>query len=169
MKPKSKGAGIMVSDFIDEKHGFLALTQEEYDRAKVTDSSFWMHARVYLEYREAKGGYWNSERFTYQMKMVVRIAEVKYPKAEGWKRVWIFDHSSCHGAKAHDALDVFRMNVSAGGKQRVMRDGWWVGKSHPMNSHVWSSERPPHNLGRMGCQYTWPTAGCNEKSSWQPS
>ena len=28
MRPKSKGAGIMVSDFIDEKNGFLRLTQE---------------------------------------------------------------------------------------------------------------------------------------------
>ena len=30
MKPKSKGCGIMVSDFIDEKNGYLCLTQEEY-------------------------------------------------------------------------------------------------------------------------------------------
>ena len=31
MKPKSKGAGIMVSDFIDEHNGFLALNDEEYE------------------------------------------------------------------------------------------------------------------------------------------
>ena len=29
MKPKGKGAGIMVSDFINEHHGFLALSDEE--------------------------------------------------------------------------------------------------------------------------------------------
>ena len=28
MKPKGKGSGIMVSDFIDEKSGYLSLTQE---------------------------------------------------------------------------------------------------------------------------------------------
>ena len=115
MKPKSKGAGIMVSNFIEEKNGYLALTQEEYDRAKVTDPTIWMHARVYLEYGEAREGYWNSDRFMKQMEIVVRIAEVKYPKAEGWKHVWIFDHSSCHGTGADDALDVNKMNVNSGG------------------------------------------------------
>ena len=32
MKPKSKGAGIMVSDFVDEHYGFLALS--DYEAAK---------------------------------------------------------------------------------------------------------------------------------------
>ena len=30
MKPKGREAGIMVSDFIDEKNGYLSLTKEEY-------------------------------------------------------------------------------------------------------------------------------------------
>ena len=43
-----------------------------------------------------------------------------------------FDHSSCHGAMADNALDVNHMNVKPGGK-RVMRDGWWGGKPQAMN------------------------------------
>ena len=35
--PKSKGSGIMVSDFIDERIGFLALTDEEYEEANKHD------------------------------------------------------------------------------------------------------------------------------------
>jgi hypothetical protein len=35
MKPKSKGAGIIVSDFIHEHNGFLTLSDEEYQRAKI--------------------------------------------------------------------------------------------------------------------------------------
>ena len=31
MRPKSKGCGIMVSDFIDEHNGYLKLTDEEYE------------------------------------------------------------------------------------------------------------------------------------------
>ena len=124
MKPKSGEACIMVSGFIDERHRYLALTQEEYERAKVTDPTIWMHARVYLEYGKAKEGFWNSDTFMSQMKNVVRIAEVKYLKAKGWKHVWIFDRSSCHGAKTDDSLDVSKMNVNTGGKQHVMRDGW---------------------------------------------
>ncbi len=36
MKPKSKGAGVMVSDFVDERTGFLAFTDEEYLQTKNT-------------------------------------------------------------------------------------------------------------------------------------
>ena len=32
-----------------------------------------------------------------------------------------------------DALDVSKMNVNPGGKQRVMRDGFWNGKVQKMN------------------------------------
>ena len=132
MKPKSKGAGIMVSDFIDEFNGYLSLTEEEYERAKESDPNIRMHAREFLEYGESKEGYWTSDKFMSQMKMAVKIAEVKYPKEDGWRHVWIFDHSSCHGANAEDSLDVSKMNVNPGGKQRVMRDGWWGGKPQRM-------------------------------------
>ncbi len=36
MRKKSKGAGIMVSDFIDDKNGFLMLNDAEYETAKKT-------------------------------------------------------------------------------------------------------------------------------------
>ena len=57
MRPKGKGAGIMVSDFIDEKNGFLRLTQEEYDQAKQSNPNIWMEARTLLEYGENREGY----------------------------------------------------------------------------------------------------------------
>jgi len=133
MRPKSKGSGIMISDFIDEKNGFLRLTQEEYDRAKQTDPNIWMEARASLEYGENREGYWNSERFMNQIKMAAKIAEIKYPKEDNWKHVWVFDHSSCHAAMPDDALDVSKMNVNPGGKQRVMRMGSFDGKPQSMN------------------------------------
>ena len=34
LKPKSKGSGIMVFDFIDEHNGFLALSDKEHDRVR---------------------------------------------------------------------------------------------------------------------------------------
>ena len=39
MKGKSKGAGIMVSDFIYENNGFLALSETEYEEAKKSNPS----------------------------------------------------------------------------------------------------------------------------------
>ena len=123
LKPKSKGAGIMVSDFIDEKQGYLALTAEEYDREKATDPMVKLQARTFLEYGESKEGYWTADKFMKQIEEAVKIAEIKYPKTEGWRHVWIFDHSSCHAAMSEDALDVNKMNVNPGRKQRKMRDG----------------------------------------------
>ena len=51
--------------------------------------------------------------------MAAKLAEVKYPRDDGWKIVWVFDHSSCHAVMADDSLDVSKMNVNPGGKQRV--------------------------------------------------
>ena len=62
----------------------------------------------------------------------MEIAEIKYPKAEGWRYAWVFDYSSCHAALADDALDANKMNVKPGGKQRIMRDTVWDGKTQKM-------------------------------------
>jgi len=133
MKPKSKGAGIMVSDFIDEHNGFLALSDEEYERAKQENPTARKYARQFFEYGENKEGYWTRDRFMAQIERAVEMAEFKYPKEEGWRHVWVFDHSSCHAAMADDALDASKMNVNPGGKQRKMRDTVWNGRVQKMN------------------------------------
>ena len=50
IRPKSRGSGIMVSDFITEKDGYLCLTEEEYTAACKNDPSLTMAARTLLEY-----------------------------------------------------------------------------------------------------------------------
>jgi len=48
MRLNSKGSEIMVSDFIEEKHGYhLALTKEEYDKEKTTEPDIQMYAREF--------------------------------------------------------------------------------------------------------------------------
>jgi len=90
--PKSRGAGIMVSDFICEKCGYLRLTEKEYEAAKIKYPELKKKcARSYLEY-----GYWTSEKFMNQIKEAAIIAEFKYPKEKGYRIAWVFDHSSCH-------------------------------------------------------------------------
>lgn len=132
MKQKSRGSGIMVSDFIDEKNGFLALNDEEYTIVKASDPSIRPYAREFLEIGENREGYWTRDKFVAQMERAIQLAEIKYPKASGWRHVWIFDHSSCHAAMADDALDAGKMNVFPGGKQRVMRDTEWDGRVQKM-------------------------------------
>ena len=133
MKHKSKGAGIMISDFVDEHNGFLAFSDDEYSRVKTTDPDLPKYARAFLEYGEAREGYWTGDRFVEQMKKAYRIAELKYPKEDGWRHAWVFDHSSCHAAMATDALQVGEMNVKPGGKQPRMRDTIWQGRVQSMN------------------------------------
>ena len=154
MKPKSKGAGIMVSDFIDEKNGYLCLTQEEYVRAR---EAVQIQARCLLEYGEAKEGYWTCEKFIQQMRNAIKIAKFKYPKCEGWRHVWIFDHSSCHATMPDDSLDVSKINVNPGGKQRVMRYGYWNGEVKKMNFAIGI----PKSLRRVLQERDIDTSGMN--------
>ena len=62
LRPTSNGSGIMISDFIDVRNGFLVLKKEEYDRAVVNDPSIHMYARQFLEYGESHEGYWTSDK-----------------------------------------------------------------------------------------------------------
>ena len=77
LKPKSKGSGIMVSDFVDEHNGFLAFSDTEYEVAKLKNPNIRKYARKFLEYRESKEGYWTRDKFVAQMKRAVIIAEIK--------------------------------------------------------------------------------------------
>ena len=71
IRPKSCGSGIMVSDFITENDGFLCLTTEEHQAAKLLDPNIPMAARELLEYGESRDGYWTGEKFMKQMKSAV--------------------------------------------------------------------------------------------------
>ena len=130
--PKSKGAGIMISDFISEQDGYLRLTNEELAAGREKFPRLKQHARRSIEYGENRDGYWTSERFLEQLKDCALITEYKYPREQGYKVVWVFDHSSCHGAYADDALIASRMNAKPGGKQPLLRDTVWDGKVQKM-------------------------------------
>lgn len=130
---KSKGRGIMVSDFVCED-GFLCLTEEELRAAG--DNTLRATAREQIEYGENAEGYWTNERFMAQMEEAVKLAETKYPMAKGYRLVWIFDQSSCHAAKAENALDVSKMNVKPGGKQPAMRNTIWQGRVQQLTFNI---------------------------------
>ena len=49
IRPKSKGSGIMISDFISEQSGYLSLTDDEYERAKQKYPTIKTYARQPLE------------------------------------------------------------------------------------------------------------------------
>ena len=56
------------------------------------------------------------------MEKAVQVAEAKFPKDEGYRLYWIFDHSSYHTAYADDTLNASKMNAKPGGCQPLMHD-----------------------------------------------
>ena len=65
--PKTKGSGIMVSEFVDENGGFLKFTDAEFTRARESNPEITQSAQQLLEYGAEKEGYWTGDRF---MKML---------------------------------------------------------------------------------------------------
>ena len=47
----------MVSDFINELHGLLAFSDDEYEEAKKSNPNIRKYAREFLEYGESREGY----------------------------------------------------------------------------------------------------------------
>ena len=132
--PKSQGGGVMVADFIDEYNGFLRLTDEEFERGKAQyGPDLEQEARHVITYGANADGYWNGDKFFFQVQDAHLISLVKYPR-DRYDVVWQFDHSPGHAKMAPDALVAHHMNVSPGGSQPKMRDT------------VWGPERVPQKM-----------------------
>ena len=63
IQPKTKCAGVMVSDFIEQHHRFIQLTDNELRVATAQNPDFPKSARVLFEYGAEKEGYWTAEIF----------------------------------------------------------------------------------------------------------
>ena len=128
--PKTKGSGLMVSDFIDEHDGFLRLSEQEHQQAKAVNPSIQQQARVVFEYGSERGGYWTGDKFMTQMKTACDIVEVKYPPSSHTV-AFILDQSSCHRKFDDQALVARNILVKDGGPRRV-RDTVWGGRPQSM-------------------------------------
>ena len=69
----------MVSEFIEEKDGYLALSDEQHELEVGSGGGVEKSACAQLEIGENREGYWTGERFMEQVAKAVPIAEVKYP------------------------------------------------------------------------------------------
>ena len=78
-----------MSDFINEKNGYLRLTDDEFKKACDQNIVVKREAREYLEYGENKEGYWATAKFLKQIENAITIAEIKYPKSEGYRWYWL--------------------------------------------------------------------------------
>jgi hypothetical protein len=112
LKPKSRGKGIMVSDFLCAAAGRLSYFDEEKQEQ--------VYATEIIKYGSGKSdeGWWNAEKMVEQTKKAIEIFNKAFP---GDIAVFAFDNSSGHACKAADALNANRMNLGTGGKQAKMR------------------------------------------------
>ena len=68
IQPKTKGSGVMVSDFVDQHRGFLQLSDEEHANISAEETDFPKSACVLFEYVAEKEGYWTGNKFLNNVK-----------------------------------------------------------------------------------------------------
>ena len=77
LKPKSRGSGIMVSDFIDEHNGYLRLTDEEFIQAVEKVDGLQKEVHAFLEYGKEHKEYWTAKKFLSQLEVAIKIANIQ--------------------------------------------------------------------------------------------
>lgn len=111
IRPKGKGKGIMVSDFLTPggrlSHGFEDGKRE--------------YASELIETGAGKE-WWTNAMMMQQLKKAVTIFKKEFPSCTG---LWLFDNSTNHGAFASDALVASKVRLNPSGKQPKMRNGYF--------------------------------------------
>lgn len=117
LQSKSRGKGIMVSDFLTPI-GRLQVP------STVSDNELPTGRRFATEILECGGDiWWNCADLIKQVvEHTIPIFEVAYP---GCQAVFFFDNATGHSAYATNALRASSMNLTPGGKQPTMRDGFF--------------------------------------------
>ena len=125
LRPKGKGQGIMVSDFLlpwgrlNTKH----LNAEKVVEAR--EQGVPEEAVELFEYGKQEG-YWDGARLLRQLtEKALPIAQFLYP---GYDLIFLFDNAKSHAIYAKDALRVSNMAKGEGNQQGFLRPGWYRDK-----------------------------------------
>src|SRR5436190_1431014 len=117
LRPKSKGKGIMLSDFLLP---WTRLSLESLPEDKHTGLNLPMFTTKFFEYGK-NGGYWEADdMIEHTISTAISIFNTLYP---GYEALFLFDNSAGHAAFTSDALRVQHMNLNPGGQQNVLRPG----------------------------------------------
>jgi hypothetical protein len=111
LQKKGRGRIIHVSDFVEEENGRLIVRNEEGE--VVWD------ARTIIYPGSGGDPWWDHTQLLAQMDKAIDIFDEAHP---GCVALFIFDQSSAHASLGPDALRMFDMNKSNGGKQRKQKD-----------------------------------------------
>ncbi|KAF7343545.1 hypothetical protein MSAN_01975000 [Mycena sanguinolenta] len=78
-----------------------------------------------IEYGKNYDGYWDGAQFIKQLEERIIPAFEQLHDRNIYRACFLIDNSQGHCAYAENALIVSRMNWRSGGKQAIMRDGWF--------------------------------------------
>jgi hypothetical protein len=85
-----------------------------------------------------------NNRYYFQLKNKI-IPAFEAAHGPGYQMLLMVDHSQGHCMYRLDALLVSRMNLNPGGKQALMRDGWWMdGNVRRVQKMVFPANHPEH-------------------------
>ncbi|KAI0999515.1 hypothetical protein K3495_g8683 [Podosphaera aphanis] len=124
LRPKSKGQGMMVSEFL-LPFGRLNLSslEEEKVEERQAEGLRFTGAVEILEFEKTQDGYWNGENFLQQLEAkAILIAKALYP---GYSLLFLFDNATSHAVFSDDALRTCDTNKRCGGKQAWLWDGFF--------------------------------------------
>jgi len=165
LRPKTKGQGIMVSEFLLPfgRLNLSSLTAEQKTRImEPTASGLTVDEAVeILEYGKNREGYWDGAKLLEQVvNKALPIAEALFP---GYSLFFLFDNATSHSVYAEDALRTTKMNKGSGGKQPWLRPGVdGVRYEQPMayldERGVWQQKGIQRVLEERGL---WPDGGLN--------
>ena len=100
-------------------------------------------------------GYWDNRSFVRQVNLLIRIVNIKYPNHQ---MVLVVDNSSGHYAVGDSGLNASGMNMSEGGKQHRLDDGFYFTKDaagfisqvvQPICASAWTSTNSWSEKTRM--------------------
>ena len=125
LRPKGRGQGIMVSDFI-LPFGRLNLSSLSKEKKKEVIDKTGLSVTEAVElfkYGKTNEGYWDGSKLHKQVvNKALPIAEALYP---GYSLLFLFDNATSHSVYAQNALCTAQMNKRIGGQQPWLRDGWY--------------------------------------------
>ena len=108
LRPKGKGKGIMVSDFLLPWSRLNLLSLPPQQQEDLANSGIPLEAVTYFEYGKTEEGYWTGEHLLDQIvKKALPIGEALYP---GYELLFLFDNATSHSIYSPDALQVVHMN-----------------------------------------------------------
>jgi hypothetical protein len=127
IRPKGKGKGIMVSDFITAEGRIMVPLSISDMNLEEKELPSWF-ASCYLE--SGKDNCWNSDKMgDHTIKIAIPIFREAFP---GCIAVFAFDNASNHARFASDALRVDKLNEGPGGAQHSLREGFIHHKGLPL-------------------------------------